>query len=856
MIIKTFSVLLVTLILFTVDLSMKNQMDSNDSKPSEKKAGYYFSLADSFLFYARYDSARYYYNLERDHFKDNPEQKIRYLNSIAYLDIKTCQFSQAWDSVQKALKIAQSEYGKDHNISSVSYRLMAQLYRKYKADYTNAMKYILKSVYIDSLQKGMYSPEMAKDKTEIAKIYFEKRAIEKALENYHTSYKINLKNFGKNDARVANDLYHIGTCQYFLEHYDAANDTLNQALSIQQKAFKDNHPDMGGIYIILGDIYEMRNDRNKALQLFKKSLEIDRSFFGPKHEDVMQDYTNIAIIYDMQRDYNRSNIYFKKAADLAHVIFGDDHPKTASAYDNLGINYKNLGDYDKSIEYHLKALAICLKIFGPDNMRTAYSYANLGISYKRKKEYPTALDYEKKSQVIDEKHYGRESMEVATDFQNLGDISLLLGRNNDAIYYFKNAADITIKQLGDKNWELAQSYQGLGQTLEKKDNYEQALLYYQKALIALVEKFNDNNIYVNPVVENISDLPDLPFILNDKARTLYKYYKRYTKNEKNLQASVTTFDLSISLFERIKTDFQSEASKLILSEDTYDVYKKAFRSALEAYKLTGKDRYKEDAFAISEKSKASILFQSLHESQYIKDAQIPDSLYDLIKQLNSKQTQYEISLNSTGQQDKAKTSNLENEIFKIQQKRDSLYKYISNAYPKYYALKNNFKTFSVAEIQKTLLDTNKVIIEYFFADSSLNIITITSNSFDIRTNKKIKNLNKRIDFLRKGIINQDFNLYTENAYALYQMLVLPVSGIIHQKELIIIPDGRLSLIPFDALISVKPGSDSKDYRALNYLINDFQISYNYSAALLIQDVNTKIVIHNNDLLGFAPVDFN
>ena len=48
--------------------------------------------------------------------------------------------------------------------------------------------------------------------------------------------------------------------------------------------------------------------------------------------------------------------------------------------------------------------------------------------------------------------------------------------------------------------------------------------------------------------------------------------------------------------------------------------------------------------------------------------------------------------------------------------------------------------------------------------------------------------------------------------------------------MLVIPDGVLSLLPFQALITSKPKSENVNYKHLNYLVRHFAISYSFDAA--------------------------
>jgi CHAT domain-containing protein/tetratricopeptide (TPR) repeat protein len=77
--------------------------------------------------------------------------------------------------------------------------------------------------------------------------------------------------------------------------------------------------------------------------------------------------------------------------------------------------------------------------------------------------------------------------------------------------------------------------------------------------------------------------------------------------------------------------------------------------------------------------------------------------------------------------------------------------------------------------------------------------------------------------------------FAESAFSLYFTLVRPVSDAISGKRLIIVPDGSLFSLPFEALVTVLPqpgGDPPADYAALSYLIHQNVISYAPSATVL------------------------
>ena len=95
------------------------------------------------------------------------------------------------------------------------------------------------------------------------------------------------------------------------------------------------------------------------------------------------------------------------------------------------------------------------------------------------------------------------------------------------------------------------------------------------------------------------------------------------------------------------------------------------------------------------------------------------------------------------------------------------------------------------------------------------------------------------------------NTYKLTARALHQQLLpFKLSGAI--KNLIIIPSGRMATIPFESLIT-QPIDLNTNFSDIPYLINNYNISYQYAASLYL---NPHIEMNPTPTISlFAPVEF-
>jgi len=272
--------------------------------------------------------------------------------------------------------------------------------------------------------------------------------------------------------------------------------------------------------------------------------------------------------------------------------------------------------------------------------------------------------------------------------------------------------------------------------------------------------------------------------------------------------------------------------------------------------------YLKQAFQFSEKAKSTILLESFYESRAKKYSDIPDSLLMLERKLKVKITDYtnilNIELLKKEKADSTKILQYERKLFSIRREHLDLMGHFTESYPKYNQHKYQVAMSPVDSII-THLDNNEALIEYLVGDSNIFIFAITHDNFSwekVAIDAEFKNqLNAYLHAIKK-IESENFAIYSRY---LYKLLIQPIYHKIKAKgKLNIIPDGILNYLPFETLISNKPlQSGSIDFSGLNYLINDFTISYHFSSTLWLNELKNKNEQQSRfEFVGYAPVFYS
>ncbi len=608
----------------------------------------------------------------------------------------------------------------------------------------------------------------------------------------------------------------------------------------------------------IGLVYYLKGNYDKSLEYHKKALAIKLRLWGEEHRQVAYSYNNIGIVYVEKGDYDRALEYHQKALSIRMRLLGEEHLEVGSSNNNIGDVYYAKADYDQALEYLQKAVSIWLCNVGEDHTYSSNAYIYIGLAYNEKSDYDLALEYNQKALSIRLRLWGQEHPDIAESYSSIGVVYSAKVDYEQALKYHHKATAIGLKVFGNHHPVVAEYYRNIAEVYSHKNEFSTALAYCQKSLISLIAEFTDPSIYSNPRLENVSFGPYLLTSLKLKAEIFTRLSDKTGK--KDLEMAFSTYQLAVDLIDKMRTGYKAEGSKLILGENVVEIYEQGIGTVLKLNEITGKKSYKESAFFFAEKGKASVLSQALQETQAKSFAGIPDSLLEKEKQLKIDLAFYDTQIEKERQkkedQDEAKIQDFQGKYFSLNTQYESLIEELETTYPKYYELKYQTQSVSIPELQAAL-DSQTTVVEYFTSQESITIFTVAKHHFEVTTVAKDSLFETGIKQLRTSITKHDYELYTKSAHRLHQFLIQPVVGHLTTGSLIIIPDHVVANVPFEALLTEEATeAKSIDYGSLPYLLKKYQVSYAYSANLLLDLLNQGHPDTPRDYLAFAPVFSN
>ena len=601
-----------------------------------------------------------------------------------------------------------------------------------------------------------------------------------------------------------------GNALWGAARYDEAIEALDEAVRLLEAAKPRRGASLASAYANLGTVYWSKSDYDEALVYYEKALPLQVAAYGEAHHYVGIVHYNIATLRLMKRDYDACIASAERALEVLVPVLGERHSQVAQVYNAMGGALTGKGEVDRGLGVLQKALAVQLTLPAKGDRNAAVIYSSLADAYQAKGDLDRALPHYRRALAIDLSIYGEHHPDVAEDYVNLGDLHL------------------------------------------KKGEEARALLFYAKAIAANTPGPTKASPDLDPPLDSAFSDEFLLKALKGAARARYGAKRA---DPGSLEAAATVYEHAASLVDRMRAGYRAEGSKLHIGESATEVYDEAIRTELELHRLTGDERHVERAFRFAEKSKVGILRDALNEAEARSFAGIPQELLDHERKLRIDLAAADHLLTEARVEEGAQEDQLQplrDRQFALKRQHDALQQRLEKEFPAYYDLKRRFETASPAEIRERFLDEGTVLVEYFLGRQRIVIFTLTRHDLAVASVEREASLEADLHELRRAIVERDPVAHPRPAHRLYRPLLAPVEGRLAGKDLVIVPDGPLSTVPFEALLKREASPDA-DPRDLPYVLRGHAVSYAYSATVLVQGLDRKNEIPPDELIAFAPL---
>ncbi len=538
-----------------------------------------------------------------------------------------------------------------------------------------------------------------------------------------------------------------------------------------------------------------------------------------RSEDLAENYLRKGEIYIHEGDFPKAMNYLLEATELPT----DDPLLSADINIAIAKVYAQLEDYQSALNYYQFALDVLMIELDKNHINIAQVDFDIGRIYTAIGERTLAQEKIKKGLRV-ALGYHRNMQLAGSAFLSLG---MLEQDQEKAVYYFDQALDVYQRGAGHLHPDVAKVYLERGRLYLSQKKWIEA----KKNLQSCIDILENPAGFVNSRQATLA----IAWVLMAKLDLQQK-----GENESSLLSALSKCEAAKGYFLENYDLAMTDEMRLDLLNQVEVLFDMGVYTAGKLYELTKEEGYLSLAFTFMElpKMKANYIGYG-----HLKDA---DAAKRLIKQNNRFLLQ--IFQGEAELLQKNKKTRIREQLKKTR----AAYRQFQMRM----ALNNNefFNDFyhkgtiEIKEIQRQL-SSNDVLLNYHVGSEYLTVIAVTAQKrkliqLPINGDEKLADL---VTGFHRAVFDNQTKKIGQDAYLLYQQLLLPLKPVLSKKKnLIIIPDQYLAGLPYELLIQKKP----RRYKShkYDYLVKDYSVSYTASATFFFNHSDEKASLGEDFLL--------
>jgi CHAT domain-containing protein len=709
-------------------------------------------------------------------------------------------------------------------------------------------------------------PEAAKLYTILGNIHADKRTqtdFLKSVDYYNHALNITRKNAGDPSPELAGPIERLGMTHWLIDDPKSAIAYFEKALRYLDTLSESSAPMYAKISNNTGMAYFSLGQYQKAYEAFDRARRIVTDRLQARDSRVAKYLKNMAEAKCNLGDANEAETLLKEALDLETATGAPKSKLKNYILEGLAGCADAKGNYQEAIALYRE----CLAYWRPGNRDDLGGLCSqlqmLGDALQQDGQSTEAINCLQRAYAMIDSNYDAGSLSRVSALYSLGRAFARIHERAKAEHYFKQALRIAQAAYGDQHPKLGDIKKELAQLAFASGKQAEALRWAKSAHTSYVEQ-GSWAIGTAPAyaVNNLSDYIGLLDLFGQIEIAGAGENRHNTFINKGLWY----FKQALNYSDILKKNRVSDSDRQLVQKQIAAVSGHAIDALYIGYTQQPDAACLENLCFYMEKSKAAELLSASFEKTGKRRAGVPAALLEQEQNLKNnllykQNLLYDPSFLELAPEKKDKNAlrtHLAETRIALAQLVDSL----ERAYPVYQKTQSNSALASIKDLQDFVQKNNYRLLEYTYGEQAIDLLYIEPNAARWLRIPITTALIARLDSLdavfheaqperqSDAAKRQAFQSFCNSAAYLYDALLKPVlEGQNPCRQLLIIPDGPLSRMPFQALLTAAPIYADCNYRNLPYLVRDYAIQYECSGSLLLAVQETSAT---GPYLGFAP----
>lgn len=796
-----------------------------------------------------------------------------YLNLAAAYDALD-RPAEAQGALQKALPIYERSFGPAHAHIAVILEKLGESYLT-SGHYVDAVSVLARRLAI--LEKSVGARHLAVGQLlyQLSNAYHELGRFDEAEQSVLRAIDLFKADSGKQQTALAVGDSQLGLTYMALGRNQEAEEKLTRAVSTFEAELGADHNDLVRPLNNLGHLYTTQGRYGEAEPILRRSLAIAEKSAEHPHRNLIFPLNNLAFLCITLGRYAEAEILAKRTITLIEKSRGSDHPSLINPLNNLGLLHINRLQLSEAEPFLKRSISISEKVFGLEHPDLATPISNLGLLYATVGRFVEGRELSERAIAIVQKSFGKVDARVGPALNSIASMMMVQNRLAEAENIFERSLASIQNSSNPSQAFAGLVYLNLASLQQKLGNLGRADEYFQRAVATLEKVLGHQSPELATALSVFGDFHLAEGRIEEADSVFQRAFaiREATLGSESIAYGVSLRDMaSVALarndWERALGYWRHRAAIVVahLARGTFDVARdataihkqsSAFLGIVQALYRTNrppKDTISasvREAFEAGQRAMFSSTAVSLSQTavrSYKADAKLAVLVREQQDTIREWQALEKLQITALGAanpkrnlaQEKANAARMG----AIDKRLAQITAAIAKDFPDYLALANPAPS-SVEDVQTHLNDDEALVVfndieEKKGAPEETFVWVVTKTALRwVRSDIGTKSLAREIGALRCGLDASAWgtgtcgdltgHTYTASdqeagkplpfdvsrAHALYKVLFSDIEDIISGKQLLLVPSGPLTKLPFQVLVTAAPvTSDLKEVRWL------------------------------------------
>lgn len=732
----------------------------------------------------------------------------------------------------------------------------------------------------------------------LGEIFYKKNDIAQAEAHHQRALLARQQMYGEQHESVADSYNNLGNCAAAKSNWGEAMSLHRTALRIRQQVLPTGHPDLATSHNNVGNCLLLAGDPTNALPAFEAALRIRQQVFGTEHPKTAQVFNNLGNCCAALGQRLRAVTYYRAALNIRRRQLGEHHPSLASPLENLGDLCSEGGDHIAALDFYRQAYALRANAEGTAIQPTAVLRHKIGLCHQYEGSYATALAHHEAAAQVLKPLLGEASPILASLWNNLGNCYAAQRDFAQAMQHYRQAENAMTRAIlmdtqhkktpseGLKNVDLALIFNNLGQCCLQMNRPSEALTFFAKTETilpahpapeltdclknqALALEMLDRWPQAQQAIaraRQFAALTDSTSVMELRmAEGAMRSRRGLRLNDAVLlRESLRLLSGALQLSDSLRLGLTAPASRQRWAERQYPALAAAVEASFRLWTITAEEVFLEKSLDFAERSRSLQLLDHLRHEQAERFAGIPDSLLEQERHWSEEFNRCEkIRRTAAEAGDVSEAKAAATVIAEARQRLAEIAQRMEHLSPVFAQMRRASGGVSLIELRRQVLcDGQRALLEYFCTDDALFVFVLTQHRFhglrlpaDASLDEQVRTFRRSVEAYpaATGAVAVALSeQYARAAHHVFEKIIAPVQAAVPlPREWVVVPDGTLSYLPFEALLCEFP-TDFQQFKSHHYLLREAQVSYAYSATQLLELLSAPTLQATRPLLSMAP----